>query len=132
MEKTYKNALILCLILIPIIVILEIFFPVSADIYYMSYFDQVYDKLPQEFDILILIIFALVIVLHVISIIMLYMFKKISRKIFNWTTVFLIILTLSGPTVYTGPSAFIETVGSVLLGAIFVFIYFTPLSDKFR
>ena len=46
-----------------------------------------------------------------------------------------VLATLSlmlGPSVYTALSSTLGTIGSMLIGATIVFIFFTPINDKFN
>ena len=78
-------------------------------------------------------IFFLILILHIISLFMLYKLKKNGKRIFVSTLVLLSIAVL-----FTGSYAFspfgllFEYIIYMIDGALLVFLYFTPVSKKFN
>ena len=78
-------------------------------------------------------IFFLILILHIISLFMLYKLKRNGKRIFVSTLVLLSIAVL-----FTGSYAFspfgllFENIIYMIDGALLVFLYFTPVSKKFN
>ena len=78
-------------------------------------------------------IFFLILILHIISLFMLYKVKRNGKRIFVSTLVLLSIAVL-----FTGSYAFspfellFENIIYMIDGALLVFLYFTPVSKKFN
>tara|TARA_Y100001958_G_C20700684_1_gene206906 strand:+ start:90 stop:503 length:414 start_codon:yes stop_codon:yes gene_type:complete len=78
-------------------------------------------------------IFFLILILHIISLFMLYKLKRNGKRIFVSTLVLLSIAVL-----FTGSYAFspfgllFEYIIYMIDGALLVFLYFTPVSKKFN
>ena len=132
MEKIFKQIVFIQIILFPIFFILEIFFPVPDEIYFLPYFDGALSNISDSQEIIIGIIALALIVAYWISCFLVYFFNQIGRTIYVWMTVLATLSLLIGPSVYTALSSTFGTIGSMLVGATIVFMFFTPIKDKFN
>ena len=128
MEKIFKQIIILQMIIFPVIVFLEIFFPVPDEIYYLPYFDGALSGLSEGLMSIILIAYL---ILYYVSLFFLYSFKPLGRTIYIWLTIIGILSLLTSPSVSTGLMDMIYVIDAMLTGATIVFVYFTLLKDKF-
>ena len=131
MEKIFKQIIIVQMIILPVIVFLEIFFPVPDEIYYLPYFDGALSGLSEGLNLFIAVILIAILILYYVSLFLIYFFKPSGRTIFVWLTLIGILLLLESPSVSTGLLDMMYTIDAVLSGATIVFIYFTSLKDKF-
>ena len=131
MEKIFKQIIIVQMIILPVIVFLEIFFPVPDEIYYLPYFDGALFGLSEGLNLFIAVILIAILILYYVSLFLIYFFKPSGRTIFVWLTLIDILLLLESPSVSTGLLDMMYTIDAVLSGATIVFIYFTSLKDKF-
>ena len=132
MEKIFKQIVFIQIILFPIIVLLEIFFPVPDEIYYLPYFEGVLSNISGSQEIIIGLISLVLYLAYWLSCFLVYFFKPTGRTIYVWMTVLTTLSLLLGPSVYTALSSTFGAIGSMLVGATIVFIFFTPIKDKFN
>ena len=131
MENIFKQIIIVQIVILPVIVFLEIFFPVPDEIYYLPYFDGALSGLSESLNLFIAVILIALLILYYVSLFLIYFFKPSGRTIFIWITLISILSHLMTPSVSTGLLDMIYTIDAVLSGATIVFIYFTSLKDKF-
>ena len=74
-----------------------------------------------------------VLIVHLISLYLLYKFKPIGKQIYVYSLVIVIIfLLLFFHDISSGPMYVIDLIGTILSGIILSFLYFTPIKDKFK
>ena len=132
METIFKQIILIQIILLPILILLEIFFPVPNEIYNLPYFDGALSDISVSAEIFIGIIAIALIIVYWVSLFLIYFFNPAGRSIYIWIAVLGTLALLIGPTVYTALSATLGTIGSILVGATVVFMFFTPIKDKFN
>ena len=132
MEKIFKQIVFIQISLFPIIFLLEIFFPVPDEIYYLPYFDGALSNISDSQEIIIGFIALFLFLAYWVSCFLIYFFKPMGRSIYVWMTVLANLSLLLGPSVYTALSSTLGAIGSMLVGATIVFIFFTPIKDKFN
>ena len=130
LENIFKNLLIaqiLLLILIFVKVMFE-FTLLNEELYLISY------NLPLPVpDIYAWVIFAIILIAFFAALYLLFNFKKIGRNIFLFLIIFGILVGFfMGPTIADPIDYLLEYLLAVADGAILVFIYFSPLKDKFE
>ena len=130
LEKIFKNLLIaqiLLLILIGVKVIFE-FTLLNEELYLISY------NLPLPIpDIYAGALFVIILIALFTALYLLFNFKKIGRNIFLFLIIFGLLAGLFlGPTIADPIDYSLEYLSAVADGAILVFIYFSPLKDKFE
>ena len=131
MDKTFKQIVLIQIILLPVLILLEIFFPVPEEIYNQPYFDGVLANRTDGAITFALIVGFVILLTHYVSLILIYLFKPIGKPIFFWTLILLIASYLISPSVSTGFFAMLDNIDSILAGATLVFLYFTPIKNKF-
>ena len=130
LEKIFKNLLIaqiLLLILIGVKVIFE-FTLLNEELYLISY------NLPLPIsDIYAGVLFVIILIAFFTALYLLFNFKKIGRNIFLFLIIFSTFVGLfMGPSIADPIDYSLEYLSAVADGAILVFIYFSPLKDKFE
>ena len=131
MDKTFKQIVLIQIILLPVLILLEIFFPVPEEIYNQPYFDGIFANRTDGAITFALIVGIVILLTHYASLILIYLFKPIGKPIFFWTLILLIASYLISPSVSTGLFAMLDNIDSILAGATLVFLYFTPIKNKF-
>ncbi len=77
-------------------------------------------------------IFALAILINLLSLYFLYKFKSYGRKIYIYSYVVALVLSfLTTGFYYTGLEETIEWIATIFEGALITFMYFTPIKEKF-
>ena len=132
MEKIFKQIVFIQIILFPILLLLEIFFQVPDEIYYLPYFDGTLSNISDSQEIVIGLIALALFLIYWVSCFLIYFFNPAGRKIYVLMTVLATLSLMLGPSVYTALSSTLGTIGSMLIGATIVFIFFTPINDKFN
>ena len=130
LEKIFKNLLIaqiLLLILIGVKVVFG-FSLLSEELYLISY------NLPLPIpDTYAVAVFIIILIAFFAALYLLFNFKKIGRNIFLFLIIFGALAGLfMGPTIADPIDYLLEYLLAVNDGAILVFIYFSPLKDKFE
>ena len=130
LEKIFKNLLItqiLLLILIGVKVMFE-FTLLNEELYLISY------NLPLPIsDIYVGALFVIILIAFFTALYLLFNFKKIGRNIFLFLIIFgTLVGFFMGPTIADPIDYLLEYLLAVGDGAILVFIYFSPLKDKFE
>ena len=130
LEKIFKNLLIvqfLLLILIGVKVMFE-FTLLNEELYLISY------NLPLPIsDIYAGALFVIILIAFFTALYLLFNFKKIGRNIFLFLIIFGTLVGLfMGPSIADPIDYLLEYLLAVNDGAILVFIYFSPLKDKFE
>ena len=130
LENIFKNLLIaqfLLLILIGVKVVFG-FSLLSEELYLISY------NLPSPIpDIYLGTLFIIILIAYFAALYLLFNFKKIGRNIFLFLIIFGTLLGLfMGATIADPIDYLLEYLLAVADGAILVFIYFSPLKDKFE
>ena len=131
MDKTFKQIVLIQIILLPVLILLEIFFPVPEEIYNQPYFDGIFANRTDGAITFALIVGFVILLTHYVSLFLIYLFKPIGKPIFFWTLILLIASYLISPSVSTGFFAMLDNIDSMLSGATLVFLYFTPIKNKF-
>ena len=131
MDKTFKQIVLIQIILLPVFILLEIFFPVPEEIYNQPYFDGVFANRTDGAITFAVIAYFVILLTHYVSLILIYLFKPIGKPIFFWTLILLIASYLLSPSASTGLSSMLDNIDSMLAGATLVFLYFTPIKNKF-
>ena len=130
LENIFKNLLIaqfLLLILIGVKVVFG-FSLLSEELYLISY------NLPSPIpDIYLGALFIIILIAYFAALYLLFNFKKIGRNIFLFLIIFGALVNLfMGPSIADPIDYLLEYLLAVADGAILVFIYFSPLKDKFE
>ena len=130
LENIFKNLLIaqfLLLILIGVKVVFG-FSLLSEELYLISY------NLPSPIpDIYLGTLFIIILIAYFAALYLLFNFKKIGRNIFLFLIIFGTLSALFiGPTIADPIDYLLEYLLAVADGAILVFIFFSPLKDKFE
>ena len=130
LENIFKNLLIaqfLLLILIGVKVVFG-FSLLSEELYLISY------NLPSPIpDIYLGALFIIILIAYFAALYLLFNFKKIGRNIFLFLIIFGTLASLfMGPSIADPIDYLLEYLLAVNDGAILVFIYFSPLKDKFE
>ena len=130
LEKIFKNLLIvqlLLLILIGVKVMFE-FTLLNEELYLINY------NLPLPIsDIYVGALFVIILIAFFAALYLLFNFKKIGRNIFLFLIIFGALVNLfMGPSIADPIDYLLEYLLAVNDGAILVFIYFSPLKDKFE
>lgn len=131
MESTYKQILVIQIILLPVLISLQIFFPVPEEISYLPYFEGVFLNISDGALIFLVISGIALIIINWISCFLIYFYKPIGKTLYLWTLVILVFAYLLSPHLTTGIFAMLDTLESILAGATLVFIYYTPIKEKF-
>ena len=131
MDKTFKQIVLIQIILLPVLILLEIFFPVPEEIYNQPYFDGIFANRTDGAITFALIVGFVILLTHYVTLFLIYLFKPIGKPIFFWTLILLIASYLISPSVSTGFFAMLDNIDSMLSGATLVFLYFTPIKNKF-
>tara|TARA_B100000989_G_scaffold181999_1_gene136860 strand:+ start:104 stop:505 length:402 start_codon:yes stop_codon:yes gene_type:complete len=132
MESAYKQILVIQIILLPVLICLEIFFPVPEEISYLPYFEGVFSNISDGAVIFLVVTGIFLILLNWISCFLIYFYKSIGKSLYLWTLVLLVFAYLLFPHLSTGLIAMLDTLGSILAGATLVFIYYTPIKENFE
>ncbi len=132
MEKIFKQVVLLQIILLPIIILLEVFLPVPSEIYYLPYFDGALSNISDSAAIFLGIIAIALLIAYCVSLFLIYFFKPAGRSIYICIVLVATLSLLIGPSVSTALSSTIGTIDSMLVGATVVFMFFTPIKDKFN
>ena len=130
LEKIFKNLLIaqiLLLILIGVKIMFE-FTLLNEELYLISY------NLPLPIpDIFVGTLFVIIVIAFFTALYFLFNFKKIGRNIFLFLIIFGTLVGLfMGPSIADPIDYLLEYLLAVADGAILVFIFFSPLKDKFE
>ena len=130
LEKIFKNLLIaqiLLLILIGVKVMFE-FTLLNEELYLISY------NLPLPIsDIYAGSLFVIILIAFFTALYFLFNFKKIGRNIFLFLIIFGALVSLfMGPSIADPIDYLLEYLSAVADGAIIVFMYFSPLKNKFE
>ena len=131
MESTFKQIVLLHIILLPVLVLLEIFFPVPEEISYLPYFEGAIANMSDGALIFSLIIGLGLVITNWVSCFLIYFFKPVGRPMYLWTLILIVASYLLTPHVSTGLFGMLDTVDSILAGATLVFLYITPIKEKF-
>lgn len=132
LEKVFKNLIILNFLLF-ILVILEATFFQSEEVAIIS--EQLsYGIFNTEQSILIAVgVGIILLILYLISFFLLYSFKYSGKYLFTFCVISSILFTLvSGPMVTTSLGYTLDWIEGGVEGAILVFLYFSPIQEKFK
>ena len=130
LEKIFKNLLILQILLL-ILISVKLMFEftlLNEELYLISY------NLPLPIpDIYAGVLFVIILIAFFTALYLLFNFKKIGRNIFLFLIIFGALVGLfMGPSIADPIDYLLEYLLAVNDGAILVFIYFSPLKDKFE
>ena len=131
MENTFKQIVLIQIILLPVLIILLIFFPVPEEVSYLPYFEGAIANMSDGAVIVSSIIGLGLLVTNWVSCFLIYYFKPVGRPMYLWTLILLLASYLLAPNVNTGLYAMLDNLDSILAGATLVFMYFTPIKEKF-
>ena len=131
MENIFKQIVLIQIILLPVLILLQIFFPVPEEISYLPYFEGTIANMSDGALIVSFIIGLGLLITNWVSCFLIYFFKPVGRPLYLWTLVLLVASYLIAPNVSTGLYAMLDNLDSILAGAILVFMYFTPIKEKF-
>tara|TARA_Y200000002_G_C22526189_1_gene597784 strand:- start:86 stop:487 length:402 start_codon:yes stop_codon:yes gene_type:complete len=131
MENTFKQIVLIQIILLPVLILLEIFFPVPEEISYLPYFSEAIANMSDGALIFSAIIGIGLLIANWVSCFLIYFFKPLGRPMYLWTLILLVASYLITPHVSTGLYGMLDTVDSILAGATLVFLYITPIKEKF-
>jgi hypothetical protein len=126
LERTFKN-LVLANVFINILTIVAVIFE-PEEITIISE-GLGFGVLETDLGVIIGIIWLII---YWVDLFLLYRFINLGKRLFPILLVFsMIILLLSGPTVSSPFLSAIDWLFGVIEGVILVFLYFTPIKDKF-
>ena len=108
MDKTFKQIVLIQIILLPVLILLEIFFPVPEEIYNQPYFDGIFANRTDGAITFALIVGFVFLLTHYVSLFLIYLFKPIGKPVFFWTLILLIASYLISPSVSTGFFAMLD------------------------
>lgn len=74
----------------------------------------------------------LLLIIHLISFYLLFVFKKIGTSLFTLSLVGTLIITLFQPTVFDGVEYTLDAISNILSGGILILMYFTNLNSEFK
>ena len=131
MENTFKQIVLIQIILLPVLIVLLIFFPVPEEVSYLPYFEGAIANMSDGAVIVSSIIGLGLLVTNWVSCFLIYFFKPVGRPMYLWTLILLLASYLLAPSVNTGLYAMLDNLDSILAGATLVFMYFTPIKEKF-
>ena len=127
--KAFQRLILLAFILILLSIIAAAFYQTPNavnefnDLYYMQW---------SEDNYFLIFLVIPIIILHFISFYMLYMFKKIGKRIFEITIILFFLYDISsGNYAMSGLELVISELYYMIYGAVLAMIYFTPLKKKF-
>ena len=124
-ERTFKNV-----ILANFLIILFIFVAIPFESEEISAVSDYLDSIPENWVFLTFLVGFILI--YFTNLILLYRFVYFAKTLFLILVVLGILLTLvSGPSVSSASAYTLELLDSLIQGAILVFLYFTPIKDKF-
>ena len=130
LENIFKNLLIAQFVLLILIGVKIVFgfSLLSEELYLISY------NLPSPIpDIYLGALFIIILIAYFAALYLLFNFKKIGRNIFLFLIIFGTLAGLfMGPTIADPIDYLLEYLLAVADGAILVFIFFSPLKDKFE
>ena len=130
LENIFKNLLIVQILLLILIGVKVIFgfTLLNEELYLISY------NLPLPIpDIYAGVLFIIILIVYFAALYLLFNFKKIGRNIFLFLIIFsTLALLFMGPTIADPIDYLLEYLLAVADGAILVFIFFSPLKDKFE
>ena len=130
LENIFKNLLIAQILLIILIGVKVVFgfTLLNEELYLISY------NLPSPIlDIYAGFLFIIFLVIALTALYLLFNFKKIGRNIFLFLIIFGTLVGLfMGPTIADPIDYLLEYLSAVADGAIIVFMYFSPLKNKFE
>ena len=131
MENTFKQIVLIQIILLPVLILLQIFFPVPEEISYLPYFEGTIANMSDGALIVSFIIGLGLLITNWVSCFLIYFFKPLGRPMFLWTLILLVASYLITPHVSTGLFGMLDSIDSLLAGATLVFMYITPIKEKF-
>ena len=131
MENTFKQIVLIQIILLPVLIVLLIFFPVPEEVSYLPYFEGAIANMSDGAVIVSSIIGLGLLVTNWVSCFLIYFFKPVGRPMYLWTLILLLASYLLAPSVNTGLYAMLDNLDSILAGATLVFMYFTPIKERF-
>ena len=132
MENTFKQIVLIQIILLPVLIVLDIFFAVPEDITNLPYFEGAVADMSDSALIISLIVALVLLIAHYVSCFLIYFFKSAGRPIYLWTIILIVASALLTPHVMTGLFATVDTASSILAGLTIAFMYYTPLKEKFE
>ena len=130
LENIFKNLLIVQILLLILIGVKVIFgfTLLNEELYLISY--NLTSPIPGIYAGVLFVIFL---VIALAALYLLFNFKKIGRNIFLFLIIFGILIGLFMGATITDPIDYLlNYLLAVADGAILVFIYFSPLKDKFE
>ena len=124
-ERTFRNV-----ILANFLIILFIFVAIPFESEEISAVSDYLDSIPENWVFLTFLVGFILI--YFANLILLYRFVYFAKTLFLILVVLGILLNLvSGPSVSGALLYTLELLDSVIQGAMLVFLYFTPIKDKF-
>ena len=124
-ERTFKNVILANFLVFFLMLVAAPF--ESEEISAVS---DYLDSIPENWVFLTFLVGFILI--YFTNLILLYRFVYFAKTLFLILVVLGILLTLvSGPSVSSASAYTLELLDSLIQGAILVFLYFTPIKDKF-
>ncbi len=129
-ERTFKNLILLDFSIIILYAISVFFEPEEIT--------NIHDNLVAGFfenetaSIIFYVLVGIWFLIYLISLVLLYRFVRFGKPLFVIViTIGLVMMLISPPFVSTPVQATLDWVDGAAIGAILVFLYFTPIKDKF-
>ena len=125
-ERVFKNTILLNVACVVV---------VATGFFSTEEVDVIYDNLSE--GILLssdigLVIVGIPIVMMLVSWILLYRFISYGKPLYLWTLgMVLVLILLTGPIVLSPIDSLFDAVEGFTTGAIIVFLFFTPIKEKF-
>ena len=125
-ERVFKNTILLnaaCVVV------------VATGFFSTEEVDVIYDNLSE--GILLssdigLVVIGILLVMLLTSWVLLYRFISYGKPLYLWTLVGLLpVLLLGGPTIFSPIDSLFDAVEGFTTGAIIVFLFFTPIKERF-
>ena len=138
LEKVFKNIILLMVFIIVISFAQYYFFPnLSAPDpdYIMINDDKPYfiDIISSPLNYILGTILFAAFFAHLFSFYLLYKFKKSGKKFFIYSYVIILLISFfTSGNYYSGLTETVDWIVTALDGAVIVFLYFTPIKEKFN
>ena len=134
LERGFRTTIILSGILMVLVVLIVVFEIEVGN----AEIESIEENLPKGYiektfgEFAFIILTSLMILLNIVSLLLLYIFYKFGKLLFVlYVILVLITIIFDGPVLATPTIELLAVIGSMLDGAILVFLFFTPIKERF-